>query len=131
MFERTKEMNLEVIRDEFSTFIDNKECKMSQIKVEIPFGNTPNKKMKFSISHSHLNDGDYCWAINNKGCHPAIELVQLHYNQLDKNWYLDRGTETTGYLFGNKIEVPDIWEFLGQTWKMNKIPFCPVKIENQ
>ena len=65
MFERNKEMNLEVIRDEFSTFIDNKECKMSQIKVEIPFGNTPNKKMKFSISHSHLNDGDYCWAINN------------------------------------------------------------------
>jgi hypothetical protein len=85
--------------------------------------------MKFSIVHSHLKSGDYCWAINNKGTYPNIELVQLHYDSVDKIWYLNDDIPTTGYLFGDKISVPEIWEFLGETWKMNRVPYAPTKIK--
>jgi hypothetical protein len=85
--------------------------------------------MKFTISHTHLKNKDYCWVVNTKGIHPDIELVQLHYDQLDKIWYLNDDTPTTGYLFGEKIEVPEIWEINnGEIWKRNKVPFCPTRI---
>jgi hypothetical protein len=42
---------------------------------------------------------------------------------------LNDGTEISGFLFGDKISVPEIWEFLGETWKMNRVPYAPTKIK--